>query len=85
MRLALFVSVAVLFSSACGPPPPPGCCGRRTTVARDVVYSGTITPPDGGTVTQVRVNLSTSGNTVVTFINGGHEIVQGFDAVVTFP
>lgn len=81
LALALASLAAVLLASACGPPPGGGCCGKRTNIGRDVIYTGTMVSPDGGTPTEVRVNVATNGKTTVTFINGGHEIVQGFDGV----
>lgn len=78
MRVVLALA---LFVSACGPPPPVPCCGRKATVIRGAVYSGTIEPADGGASTEVRVTVSASGNTTVTFVREGREIVEGFTAV----
>ena len=78
------VLALALFVSACGPPPPVPCCGRKANVARGTVYSGTIASTDGGTSTEVRVTLSSSGNATVTFLRDGREIVQGFSAIETF-
>ena len=76
--------LAAIFASACGPPPS-SCCGRRTNVSRTAVYTASLPLPDGGTPTQVRVKVSSSGNTAITFINDGHEIVEGFDATSITP
>ena len=79
--LALAFLAALLLGSACSPLPP-GCCGRRTDISRDVVYTGTLASPDGGTPTEVRVTVASNGKTTLTFINDGHELVEGFDGVV---
>lgn len=86
-RLVLLgcVCLGALLGIACGPPPGGGCCGRRTTVDRTVVYTGSLPSTDGGTPTVVRLSISAGGSTAITFVNGGHEIVQGFDAVSTSP
>jgi len=77
------VLALALFVAACGPPPPVPCCGRKANVARGTVYSGTIASTDGGTSTEVRVTVSPSGNTTVTFVRDGREIVEGFTAVTS--
>ena len=89
-RLALLgcVCVSALLGIACGPPirpPGGGCCGKRTNVDRTVVYTGVIPATDGGMPTEVRLSLSAGGSTAITFVNGGREIVQGYNAVTRFP
>lgn len=83
MRRLFFVLVAVA-GVACGPPPPPQCC-RQTTLSRNVTYTGSIPAPDGGTPTSVKVTVATGGNTTVTFVKDGREIVQGFTSTPLSP
>ena len=84
MKLALAsLAMLLMLASACSPPVQ-GCCGNRTSIARDVVYTASMISPDGGT-TEVRVNVATNGKTTLTFINGGREIVEGFDGVALTP
>lgn len=78
-RLLLLVSLAALLAS-CGPPAT-NCCGVRTNLGRGAVYVATLPSPDGGAPTEVRVTVTDSGATTLTFLNGGHEIVEGFDTV----
>ena len=87
MRLLLFgfVCCAALLGIACGPTPGGGggCCGRRTNVDRTIVYTGSLPSTDGGTPTVVTLSISVGGSTAITFVNGGREIVQGFNAVAS--
>ena len=80
MRVVLALA---LFVSACGPPPPVRCCVRQASITRGAVYSGTIASADGGASTEVRVTVAAGGNTIVTFLREGREIVEGFTAVTT--
>jgi hypothetical protein len=84
MRAALFVLVAIC-GVACGPPPPPPGCCLPNTISRSGTYQGTVPLPDGGTPTQIKVNVAPNGNTVVTFINNGREIAQSFTGIPVSP
>jgi ribonuclease PH len=74
--LGLFVA---LLGAACSPPPNT-CCASSIFVARDVTYVTPTTAPDAGGTTDVKLTMSASGNTVITFTRNGQEIVQTFDA-----
>jgi hypothetical protein len=84
MRSALLVLVAGC-AVACGPPPPPPGCCLPNTISRSGTYQSTVPLPDGGTPTQIKVNVAANGNTVVTFINNGREIVQSFTGAAVSP
>ncbi len=87
-RLVLFgcACLCALLGVACGPPPGGGgCCGRKTNVDRTVIYKGSLPSSDGGMPTEVQLSINAGGSTSITFINGGRQIVQGYDAVSRFP
>ena len=80
MKHAALLTGALTLGFVSCSPPPSQCCVRRSGVARDVVYSGSVSS-DGGAPTSIRLSVATDGGTVITFVNGGHEIAQHFDTV----
>ncbi|MBL8911949.1 MAG: hypothetical protein JNM17_14745 [Archangium sp.] len=78
MRRALIIAAALTLV-ACGEPNPTRCCVRQSSVARAETYVTTMAAPDGGAPTEVRIFLGDAGTATITFLNGGHEIVQTFD------